>query len=376
MSLPSPPDVNLEQELLKLINSIEDAPILDMDELGNKTGLGGEAKLLYRHYVAEKGLLAKSSVNFFKLGLIDAFAIVQLTPQFAKKAPEFIRTAMESNFIVGTIRPMGQNIIIGRVLVPLSEFQSIKKVFDELCSSGIVDHYEIFQANGAGNRFSLHPSAFDYTVGSWKPYPSTPSVNRQFKTPDVNPEKFDETDLKILLMLKRSAAIKGNDIALSLGISVEEANAHIKEHVLGGGNQNRSLVMGSFVDFFEPGLFAPQTAVIAAFFRPEGDARDAFLSELLKMPYLNFLVPCHQYFYALFYFPIAKLYALANSIEEAQSKCAMADSRYYVAPWFSANKYGDPHNTADLSRSFVKGKWKFNADQFLEAIVASAKGYR
>jgi len=357
-----------------LINSIEDTPILDMDELGNRTGLDGEATLLYRHYIAENGLLAKSSVNFFKLGLIDTFVIVQLTPQYTKKTPQFIKTAMESNFIVGTIRPMGQNILIGRVLAPFGQLQSIKKAFDELCSAGIVDHYEFFQANGAGNRFSLHPSAFDYTTGNWKPSPSTPSVSRQFKTPDVSPEKFDEIDLKILLMLKRSAAVKVEDVALSLGISVEEANVHIKDHVLGGGSQNRSLVMGSFVDFFEPGLFAPQTAVIAGFFRPEDEAREAFLSELLKIPYLNFLVPCHKYFYGLFYFPIAKLYALANSIEEAQSKYAMADTRYYVAPWFSINKYGDPHNSADLSKSFVNGAWKFSTEQFLEDIIASARG--
>ena len=40
-------DENLDRSLQKLIIAIEDMPALDMGELGERTGLGGEASSIY-----------------------------------------------------------------------------------------------------------------------------------------------------------------------------------------------------------------------------------------------------------------------------------------------------------------------------------------
>jgi len=51
-------------------------------------------------------------------------------------------------------------------------------------------------------------------------------------------------------MLKKSAATKPEAIAASLNLSVDEAVLHLRSHVLGGGDPKKSVLTGSYVDFF------------------------------------------------------------------------------------------------------------------------------
>ena len=366
-------DEDLDRNLQRLIITIEDMPVLDMGELGERTGLGEEASSIYRHYVAEKGLLAKSTINFFKLGLHDTYTILKISPIFNKAIPAFMEASIQNNFIISALRPMGQNVLITRELVPLGEHEKLKYALDELSILGIIEGYEIFKADQVVNRWSLNPSAFDYVKGKWRTSPLQASVERKFKVADLNPVKFDAADLKIVQMLKKSAATKPEAIAASLNLSVDEAELHLKSHVLGGVDPKKSVLLGSSIDFFEPGLFAPETSIIAGFFSPEEEVREDFLNKLVKNPYLTFFASCDKYFFTLFSLPTDQLYVVADSLNSLEENYLMADFRFYFAPWFNNNKYGDPHNQADISRSFVKGKWEFNLGDFFDNVKQIAK---
>jgi len=119
-------------------------------------------------------------------------------------------------------------------------------------------------------------------------------------------------------------------------------------------------------------LFAPDTSIIAGFFSPEEEVREDFLNELVKNPCLTFFAHCDKYFIPFFELPRDQLYIVANSLNSLQEKYLMADIRFYFAPWFDNNKYGDPHNQADISRSFVKGKWEFDLGDLFENVKGIA----
>ncbi len=61
----------------------------------------------------------------------------------------------------------------------------------------------------------------------------------------------------MLTMLKRSAATSPSAMAAATGLSVDEVLVHLKQHVLGGGEPAKSMILKYYVDFLEPGLFAP-----------------------------------------------------------------------------------------------------------------------
>jgi len=153
---------------------------------------------------------------------------------------------------------------------------------ERLKAAGVIKDYEVFEQQEVSTRFSLDPSAFDYSKGTWRIPPSTTSVqDRQLVSADTAPIEFDEVDLRIAEMLKKSAATKPEAMATALGISLEEVEERLEKRAF---DERRGFVLSNFVDFFEPGLFAPETAVITAFFR---GCSEELCDALLKVPYLS-----------------------------------------------------------------------------------------
>lgn len=361
-------DMGLEDKVLRLIETLEEMPVLDFELLGKASGLGSEAEMIYKGYVAGKGLLAKAFVNFFRLGLLDSFVLVHVTPAVHHMIPKITDYVMRSDFAISSFRSMGEDELIFRVLVPSGREKEIEEGLNLLQGEGLVNRFEVCVASQAPNRYSFHPSVFDYASGVWKADARMIPVARKIRKFDVSRVDFDETDLKILHLLKRSSAIGVEAMSEALALDKREVRHHLEEHVLGGGDPSRSMVIGSFLDFFDPGVFAPQTLTIAGIFWPEEGFSSLFLAELVENAYLTFFSACDSRYFTLFYLPPSSLHQFAVFMDEMESRYASYDFRYYLSHWSWMNKYGDPKNPADISRQYVNGEWRFNAQEMFSGL--------
>ncbi|MFQ1020476.1 hypothetical protein [Tardisphaera saccharovorans] len=55
-------------------------------------------------------------------------------------------------------------------------------------------------------------------------------------------------------MLRRSAMTTSKAMATTAGLDVDEVLAHMREHVLRGGDPQKNMITNYRVDFMEPGL--------------------------------------------------------------------------------------------------------------------------
>jgi len=357
---------DLEATMRKIIRAIESSRRFDPEALGEATGLGQEAVLAYKNYVAGKGLVTKASVNWYRFGLNDITLIASVPTATLKKADLVPNTRASRAYVVGYSLPTGQAKLILRALIPRKHKATGLGLLEKLKAAGILKDYEIFEPGVVPTRFSFDPSAFDYSRGTWRIPPSTTSAqDRQLVRADTAPIEFDEVDLRIAEALKKSAAMKPEAMATALGISLEEVEDRLEKRAF---DERRGFVLSNFVDFFEPGLFAPETAVITAFFKcTDEKLRDA----LLKVPYLSAVWPAagkNRVCVASFYSPYSYVFTLARQVEQVALECDAEDLTLYLSPWYAANELGSPHYTADLHSVYVNGDWVFDADEVFSEI--------
>ncbi len=191
-----------------LISAIEKSHEFDPDGLGDASGLVGEAMMLYRNYVAGKGLVTRAAINFFRLGLADIWVVARVKYRVwrALMATYKDLIATPGLYLLGSGYSLGDTQLIARVAIPPTLYGGFRRLADGLAENGILENYEVLISDSPVSVYSLDPSVFDYPAGTWKRVSHPVKVNRELTKVDKAAIPFDKVDLKILTMLKRSAA--------------------------------------------------------------------------------------------------------------------------------------------------------------------------
>ncbi|WP_449463377.1 AsnC family protein [Tardisphaera miroshnichenkoae] len=216
--------------------------------------------------------------------------------------------------------------------------------------------------------YSLDPSVFDYATGNWKRRTYSLKIGRKVKKGDTAAVPFDEVDLKILTILKRSAATSSRAMAAATGLSVDDALFHLREHVLGGGDPKKSMILKYYVDFLEPGLFAPDIAILTVVAEPR-DGSEGLLNEVASIPYVSVIWQGEKTLVNM-YVPLQGLYAITHEVGTIGARLNLKDLTGYISPWYYWNVLGSLHAAASLERNFKNGKWAFKREEVVEAITA------
>ncbi len=362
----------LDEKMRALINAIERSSEFDLNALGQLSGLGEEAPLLYRNYVAGKSLVAQASINYFRLGLHNTLIVIRaehsLMGPLARTLEMLLSTPGFYMHSLGT--PLGQNLFITRHIIPQGVFERYMAIFDELTSRGIIKGYDVSRTPSPVETYSLDPAVFNYATGGWKLGTYTFRVKRELRTATTDPVPFDEVDLKIVSMLRKAATTTPQAMANATGLSVDEVLFHLREHVLGGGDPDKSMVSKYHVHFMEPGLFAPDTMMLNVFAKTED--QDELVKELISIPYLFFAAK-GDIVHALFYGPLQGLYAIWNELETVGERQKVKDLSGYVSPWYDFNVLGSLRSPVSLDRDFKNGNWIFQPEEIVDFIVNSVR---
>ncbi|WP_449463066.1 AsnC family protein [Tardisphaera miroshnichenkoae] len=365
--------LTVDEKMKALISAIENSKEFDLSALGDSSGLGVEALLLYRNYIAGKSLVAQASINYFRLGLQSTLILIRaehpLMGPLGKALEMLLSTPGFYMHSLGT--PLGQNLFITRHIIPKGIYNRYLAIFDELMSRGIINGYEVSRTPSPVETYSLDPSVFNYATGNWKIGTYTFKVKREIRSTSTDPVPFDEVDLKIVSMLRKAATTTPEAMANATGLSVGEVAFHLKEHVLGGGDPNKSMVSKYHVHFMEPGLFAPDTMMLNVFAR--ADDQDELVSGLISIPYLFFCAK-GEVIHALLYGPLQGLYAIWHEIEAIGEKLKAKELMGYISPWYDFNVLGSLRSPVSLDRDFKNGKWVFEPDEIVDFVVNSVRG--
>ncbi|MDP7976579.1 MAG: hypothetical protein RAK25_05505 [TACK group archaeon] len=365
--------LTLDEKMEALIDAIENSREFDLNAIGQASGLGDEAPLLYRNYVAGKSLIAQASINYFRLGLQNTLIVVRAEHSLMgplRKAFEMLLST--PGFYMHSLGvPLGQNLFITRHIIPEGIYGGYVAIFDELVSRGIVKGYDVSKASSPVETYSLDPTVFDYATGNWKTGTYSLKVKRKPRKISKNAVPFDEVDLKMVSMLRKSAATTPQAMANATGLSLDEVLFHLREHVLGGGDPEKSMVSKYHVQFMEPGLFAPSTMMLNVFARADDD--DQLVNELVSIPYL-FFVAKGETVHAVLYGPLQGLYAIWHEIEAIGEGLGVKDLTAYVSPWYDFNVLGSLKSPVSLDRDFRNGNWVFEPDSVVDFITSSVRG--
>ncbi|WP_449463520.1 hypothetical protein PQ610_03525 [Tardisphaera miroshnichenkoae] len=361
----------VDERMRALISAIEKANEFDPDGLGSASGLAEEATMLYRNYVAGKGLVTRAAINFFRLGLTDiwVFARVKYRVWKALMATYKDLIAMPGLYLLGSGYSLGDTQFIARVAIPPTLYEGFRALADGLAENGILESYEVLISDSPVSVFSLDPSVFDYATGTWKRVSHQVKVNRELTMADKTAVPFDEVDLKILTMLKRSAATSPRAMAAAIGLDVDEVVFHLKQHVLGGGDPAKSMILKYYVDFLEPGLFAPDT-VMVYFIADVPKGSNAVLQEFVALPYVSAIWQGSGKVYGLLYGPLQSLYNIAYQLDSIGVESGAEGLRYFVSPWYYWSLFGSLHSPVALESNYKNGKWVFDKDALLGSLVS------
>ncbi|WP_449463076.1 hypothetical protein PQ610_02195 [Tardisphaera miroshnichenkoae] len=366
---------SLDEKIRALIGGIESAKEFDLKSIGESCGLGDEVLLLYRNYVAAKGLVAHASVNFFRIGLEDTWIIVRAKYPLMRTLNDAFENLLSTpgSYLVGLGSALAQSVFITRHLIPNAQRKKYINVIEELTQKGIFESYEVIKASEPRQSYSLDPAVFDYATGNWKQGVYSFKVKREVKRTSTDTVSFDEVDLKILTMLRRSAMTTPEAMAAATGLSVDEALTHLREHVLGGGDPRKSMITNYRVDFMEPGLFAPDTMIMNVIAQST-DGSDELVERLASIPYFFGIWRGEEgIVHGTLYGPLQGLYAITHEIGSIGNELHLKDLRGYVAPWYYWNILGSLHSPASLDRNFRDGKWVSESDRIADFIESRAK---
>ncbi len=364
--------LTFDEKMKLLIKVIENSNEFDFGSLGGLSGLGEEAVLLYRNYISGKALSVQASVNYFRIGLQDTQILIKVDHRLMKVLYEAAQILLSTPgyYLAALGAPLGQNLFITRHLIPKAVYRDYLGVLEELLDEGIIEGYEAFADKVPAQRYSLDPSIFDYATGGWKLGTYTFRVKRELRTATTDPVPFDEVDLKIVSMLRESATTSLQAMAAATGLSVDEALVHLRDHVLGGGDRNKSMIFSYFVHFMEPGLFAPDTMMLN--FIGETDHEDELIGQLASIPYV-WQIHSAENVNALLYGPLQGLYAIWHEVESAAHGAGAKDVAAFISPWYSYNVLGSLKSPVTLDRNFRDGRWIFDADDIVEFIKNKVK---
>ncbi|MGC8601990.1 MAG: hypothetical protein ACP5LS_06220 [Thermoprotei archaeon] len=369
--------LTLDEKIRKLIAAIETTSEFNLDNIGTESGLGEDAAALYKAYFAAKGLVTRAAINFFRIGLQDTLIFIHGKYPFMRALNEAFEDllSLPGSYLVGLGRPLGQNVLITRHLIPKGIFEDYIDEFDKLIDKGIITSYEVMEFAWPAERYSLDPSVFDYTTGSWKRGSYSSLTEREVIKVDSAPVPFDDVDLKILTMLKKSAATSLRGMAVAMGLSVDDVIFHLKEHVLGKGDPKRSMVKKYYVDFIEPGLFASNTMMVSLIAEPSGNP-DELLKRVAAIPYASAIWQGKDGgVYASLYAPLEAMYAIFHEMGTMGLDLKLKDLTGYIAPWYYWNILGSLRSPASLDRNYRGGNWVFEKEWLVDLVDNKVKQY-
>ncbi|MFQ1020477.1 MAG: hypothetical protein ACP5T5_05415 [Thermoprotei archaeon] len=140
---------SLDERMRGPINGIENTKEFDLKSIGEVSGLGDKALLLYRNYVATKGLVTHASVNFFGIGLEDAWILVRAKYPLMRTLNDAFENLLSTpgSYMVGLGSALAQSIFITRHLIPKAQRRKYINAVEELTERGIFEGYEVIKSS-------------------------------------------------------------------------------------------------------------------------------------------------------------------------------------------------------------------------------------
>jgi len=353
----------LEKEgvMCKFLNAVHSSRVLDLNDVGRRSGLGDQAARVYEAYVVSKGLVAKASLNDLKMGLSNSLVLLHARPARFSEAQDAVNYLFRRALAVTVQRAAGQTAFIVRAAVPIGQEENARKVYDFLEEAGLISGYELWELRSVPTHFSPDPCAFDYSSGTWKAHPSEDcEMEKNLVQQDLLPAVPDELDVVIASALKRSAGAEIGAIARTAGVSSEEIAAHLQQHVLGIG-----MVTSLYVDFYDPSLFAPDTATITLIAWPSSSSEE--VREVLRIHYVFEVWPGVP-MVAVFKCPLSAAFSVVRELENRLFGGGFADFRVFISPWYMVSSLGLPSSPTTLGSNFKGGRWRFDADEIIDGL--------
>ncbi|MGC8614326.1 MAG: hypothetical protein ACP5UU_00640 [Thermoprotei archaeon] len=365
--------VDFQQFMTKIINSLYQMRLFSEDELASRTGMGlEEAKIAFRQYVLESGLMPLPSINFSALGMKEVRVFMDFQCSLIDAIPMIMLSFRERGFLVSYYRVMHACRYVTRHAVPLNLVKSYEEFLGELVELGYLRNFEIKYMD-ASYRFSPSPYVFDYRRGEWNVVPVSNVEDRSL--PTFKTERFpnlDEVDIKILVGLKRHPLQKRENLASSLGLTLEQVNEHLLDHVIGG-----DLIKGWYL-YFGPKFNERDVLLIGAYFQDVGD--NGALSEVLRLPYLIFLGRAPDWVESLNVVPGYRITSVLEALERIMRKSRSCEYLAYISPFYDLDALSSNSGSTFLENNFADGQWTFYPEMLLDDIRTSVrlgrKGYQ
>ncbi len=129
------------------------------------------------------------------------------------------------------------------------------------------------------------------------------------------------------------------------------------------------MILKYYVDFLEPGLFAPDT-VMMYFIAEVPEGSDALLKELAALPYVSAIWQGSGKVYGLLYGSLQSLYGIAYQFDSIGVESGAEGLCYFVSPWYYWSPFGSLHSPVTLESNYRNGKWVFDEDALIRSLVS------
>ena len=358
--------VNFQEFMGKIINSLSKMNVFDEGQLAFDLGIGREeARVMFRQYVLENGLLPRPSINMAALGLKEIRVFMEFSCDLLDAIPMILSSLRERGFLVSYYRALHACHYVTRHAVPRQQLKPYLDFFEDMKALGWLNNYEVKEMD-ATYRFSPSPYVLDYGRGEWAVNPGFSIEDRRVTSFRTEPFlDLDSVDLKLLIGMKRHPLQRKEDLASSLGLTVEKLEEHLMGHVVGGG-----LIKGWYIDF-GPGFADREMLALGAYFEMKED--DGLLDEVLRQPYLIFLGIGETWVETLNVVPSYRITRVLDGVETIVRKGKAHGMLVYLSPFFDLSTLATEGGSTFFQNNFQDGGWVFYPDILKDSVRADVR---
>ncbi|WP_449462668.1 hypothetical protein PQ610_00890 [Tardisphaera miroshnichenkoae] len=358
--------VNFQEFMDKIIESLSKMKVFNEEELASDLGVGREeAHVMFRQYVLENGLLPRPSINMAALGLKEIRVFMEFSCDLIDAIPMILSSLRQRGFLVSYYRVLHACHYVTRHAVPRDVVKPYLDFLEEMKALGWLRGYEVREMD-ATYRFSPSPYVLDYNRGEWGVNPSAFLERR--KLPSFRSEPFpelDSIDLRVLINMKRHPLQKKEELASSLGLTVEQLEEHITAHIVAG-----DLVKGWYIDF-GPGFADNEMLLLGTYYEKEDG--DQLLDEILRHPYLIFLSTGRRWVETLNAVPNYRITRVLDMVESTMRKGKARDLMVYLSPVYDLNTLAGEERSTFFQNNFQENRWVFHQDVLEESVRADVR---